>query len=139
MTERIAPPSNLRVEDLEKAALQDKFFEGPLWRGCVDVYSVIHLCLELYFDRFCAKVDLVGTPVASQCAEAEKTGETIRAKVDLGRVNVGIWKLEGIVVQAEHDLGTGYGKIFFSAVLYQLTITGYKEKKRWENELIASW
>lgn len=132
-------------KDLLSAAFDDpdyhrfvKIAEGQIWSGCFG-FSVVSICINVYIDKACAELRFVGITLDETCSTWRRDGDILRTSIGLGTQNSGVWKLEDPRINFEHNLATDRGSARFSATLYELTWRGYRERKKWDNELILSW
>lgn len=111
-----------------------------IYKKCLEIYEgVAEICIKVKTDEVCAEVKLLNLKLAEGCAEYDAKDNTGKAELNFGTINTGIWKLESILIQVEQNFDTGNGRVTFSGNLYQLTIQGYKKRRKWDDEELSRW
>lgn len=110
-----------------------------IFEGCYESDGV-KVCVTVDSDRVCASFYLVGNKLFDVCQGWSNPGEEVLTTTFRSdTLNSGIWKLQDPVATVSHNLASGDGEVRFDAVLFKLTLNGYKEKKNWRNEQVLSW
>jgi hypothetical protein len=113
---------------------------GAIFEKCFELYGVIDICLKISTSKACVKVKLAGIEVDEKCVSWDKNGPNLSAKIDLGTVRAGIWKLTGAEIGVVHNLDTNDGSANFKASFYKLTgVPPEFRKQRDIDEQLASW
>ena len=137
-------PKKFNLQDIKALMepLSSKALEEIIYKACKDIFEgIVTICLKVKLDGFCVSGGVVGVEIAELCGEYESDGNIVRATVNPTDVSTGTYKFVNIISKVEHDFDTQKGRVTLNATLLAFSTDGFKyiEKRKWEDEEIASW